>query len=447
MQTIKDVFERAAALHHEGKIEDAGFLYEQVLCVEPANWFALYALGTIYSEAGRNGIAIQLLLRSLEENPKQPEALNNLAICFRHEGKEEQARKFYEMSLSLSPENHETWSNLAGACINSGCPEKALEYSEKSLAIKPGYPSAMHHKGIALLELERYDEAWKWYEGRKGIREWTIRPYSMPEWDGAPVDSLLIHGEQGLGDEVLFMGWFAKAKERAKNVVIECSPRLVKLFERSFGVKCVGTAEEANALGIKFDAKVAMASLPTVLGGLPDGKAYLKPDPAKVALYRTGLEQLGPGPYIGVSWFGGLKQTHGYLRSAKLDLWDPLLKHGTPISLQYGPQGAKAMELGIPHWQDAIDDLDELAALIAACDLVVSVCNTTIHLAGALGVPVWIATPSKPAWRYGRTKESLPWYASAKCYRQKDSWADVYNQLENDLADFCRISGSEQKAA
>lgn len=439
--------QKAGKLHAEGKIEEAGQLYEMILCHEPANFFALYALGTIYSEAHRNGIAIQLLLRSLEENPKQPEALNNLAICFRQEGREEQARKMYEMSLSLAPDNHETWSNLAGACINSGCPEKALDYADKSLTIQPDYASAKHHKGLALLELGNYAEAWKWYEGRKGIREWTKRPYTMPEWDGKPVDVLLIHGEQGLGDEILFMGWFSEARKRAKEIVIECSPRLIPLFERSFGCKCVGTAEEANALGIMFDAKVAMGSLPFILGERPTRKAYLKPDIHKVAKYRKRLEALGNSPYIGISWFGGLKQTHGHLRSATLETWKPILKHGTPISLQYGSQGENAEKLGIPHWQETIDDLDELAALVAACDLVVSVCNTTIHLAGALGVPVWIFVPKKPAWRYGMIETEMQWYGSAKMYRQGENWTETYQRLENDLAHFCRVSGTKQKVA
>lgn len=447
MQTIQDVLRKAGELHASGKIEEAGNLYETVLCFDPSNFFALYALGTIYSEARRNGIAIQLLLRSLEENPQQPEALNNLAICFRQEGKEEQARRMYEMSLSLMPNNHETLSNLSGAYINSGLPEKALEYAEKSLEINPDYASAKHHKGLALLEMGRFSEAWQCYEGRKGIREWTKRPYDMPEWDGAEVETLLIHGEQGLGDEILFMGWISEAKKRAKHVFIECAPRLIQLFERSFGVRCVGTPEEANALGVKFDAKVAMGSLPHVLGERPTRKAYLKPDPSKVAEYRKRMEACGPGPYIGVSWFGGLKQTHGHLRSAALEMWKPLLKHGTPISLQYGNQAENAANLGLPHWQESIDDIDELAAMIAACDLVVSVCNTTIHMAGALGVPVWIMVPSKPAWRYGMSGEEMPWYESARMFRQTEKWAEVYQRVEKELADYAGVPRAEQKAA
>jgi tetratricopeptide (TPR) repeat protein len=435
-----DHFDRARELYESGNIEGAAHIYEQVIARQPSNWFAMYALGSIYSQAGRNGIAIPLLQRSLEENPKQPEALNNLAVSFRVEGHEEIADSIYEMALKQSPDNYETWCNRAGAHINNGDPEKCLEYSNKALEIKPDYAQALYHKGMALLEMGKYEEGFDLYRYRTKIKEYTPRKYIFPRWDGAPVKRLLIHGEQGIGDEILFLGFFNRIQ--ADEIVIECTKKAKALFERSFNCVCVTTEEEAMALG-EFDAVVAMGDLPRLLGILPDGEKYLVPDPQKVAYYRA---KAGDRPLIGLSWYGGLKKTHTHLRNVHPDMWKRFTQYNC-TSLQYGDTRVGAEMIGIPDWQPEEDDIDDRAALIAACDLVISVCNTTIHMAGALGVPCWVLVPDRPAWRYGLSGDSMPWYKSVKLYRKKEEWESVFNQVEKDLADFAGVSGTEQKAA
>lgn len=435
-----DHYDKARELFESGNIEEAAHIYEQIVARQPSNWFALYALGSIYSQVGRNGIAIPLLQRSLEENPKQPECLNNLAVSLRVEGHEEAADQMYALSLKQNPDNHETWCNRAGAHINNGDPEKCIEYADKSLAIKPDYAQALYHKGMALLELGKYEEGFDLYQYRTQIKEYTPRKYPFPRWDGKPVKRLLIHGEQGIGDEILFMGF--RDRIVADEIVIECTPKLKTLFERSFGCICVTTEEEAMALG-HFDAVAAMGDLPRLCGIFPKGDGYLIPDPEKVAFYR---EKAGNRPLIGLSWYGGLKKTHTHLRNVHPDMWKRFAAWNC-TSLQYGDARIGAQMIGIPDWQPVEDDLDDRAALIAACDLVISVCNTTIHMAGALGVPCWVLVPERPAWRYGLHGNTLPWYKSVKLYRQSGEWEETFKQVEKDLADFCGLPGTEQKAA
>lgn len=423
-------FERARKLYESGDIEGAARIYEEVIAGNPSHYFALYALGSIYSQAGRNGLAIPLLQRSLEENPNQPECLNNLAVSFRIEGHEEVADSIYGMALKQDPKNYETWCNRAGAHINNGDPEKCIEYADKALEIKPDYAQALYHKGMALLEQGNLKEGFDLYQYRTKIKEYTPRNYTFKRWEGEPVKRLLIHGEQGIGDEILFMGFFNRIK--ADEIVIECTKKLKTLFERSFNVQCVMSEEEALELG-EFDAVVAMGDLPRILGLTPDGGKYLVPDPHKMSYYRS---KRGDRPLIGLSWFGGLKKTHTHLRNAPPKLWIPFTKYNV-TTLQYGQAREGARILNIPDWQPEEDDIDDRAALIAACDLVITVCNTTVHMAGALGVPCWCLVPEKAAWRYGLSGDSMPWYKSVKLYRQKfGTWDSVFKQVEKDLANF-----------
>jgi hypothetical protein len=179
---------------------------------------------------------------------------------------------------------------------------------------------------------------------------------------------------------------------------------------------------------------------------------WLKADPELVRMYREKLESIGDGPYIGVSWKGGLSKTHAHLRSSTKADWERIVQHGTVVSLQYGDAQQYADDLGIPHWPEAIADLDHFAALIMALDLVVSVCNTTIHVSGALGIPTWIMVPSKPAWRYGLTGDRMPWYPEARMFRQiGNDWSSVYSTVEKRLAayatDYAGISADERREA
>lgn len=432
-----------------GDWERAGNIFEFLLGKEPHNSFYLYALGTVYLSVGRESIAIPLFERSIQLDKDRPWVWNNLGVCFRKQGHVERAREIYAKCLKLEPGNADTLSNISSTYINAGCPQKALEYAERALQISPSLTSAIHHKGIALLELGRFEEGFKFYEGRFGITEWHPRPYKAPLWRGERVKSLLIHGEQGLGDEVLFLGWFDEARKRADRVVIESTSRLVKVFARSFDATVVATVEEVEALGIEFDAVIPMGSLPVACGvESRRNDAYLRADPERVAHYRKRLEELGPGPYVGLSWKGGVMSTHIYLRNGSPEWWRAFPPLATCVSLQYGPEAVVHEMLGIPHWAEAVDDIDELCALIKALDLVITVNNTCVHLAGALGTPCWTLTPSQPAWRYQLSGEKMPWYDSVRQFRQVGTdWQPAYHRAETELADYARVSRETKAAA
>lgn len=448
MINLEMLLQRATELFHGGSIEEAGRMFEVALERNPNQAYALFSLGTIFSIQGRNGIAMPLLQRAIEERPKFPEAMSNLAICLRREGHDEAANEVYKIATDIDPGNAESWSNWAGANINMGRPERAIELADKALAINPRETNALYHKGLALLENGQLEEGWKLYQHRFSIKEWSPRNYPFPKWDGKRVDRLLVHGEQGIGDEILFMSWMPVLKQMAGEVFIECTPRLVPILEKSLGVKCFGTEEEVMTSGYDFSAVVPMGSVPVYCGEKPPAhEGYLYTDPERVKHYRARLEELGPGPYLGISWFGGLKGTHWHLRNAQPEYWDRV-RLPTTISVQYGEMGGMAEKMGLPHWQDAIDDIGELLALLKALDLVVTVNNSTVHMCGGLNVPCWTLTPSRPAWRYGVRGDGMPWYPSVRQIRQTGlEWGPVFERVEKELADFAGIQKAQRAAA
>lgn len=450
MIQLEDAYKDAIKYQLAGDVQMAGKLLDFLVSRQPNNPNYLFSLACVHYESGHTGTAMQILHRCLDLGSRHPGIYCNLGVCYRKAGHEKTAQEIYAEALKLNPEEPQLLSNMAGAFVNWGMPDKVIEFAEKALKADPSYIQAEHHLALGLMEKGEFERGWKHYDARFGIPEHQPykRPYDMARWRGEKVKRLLIHGEQGLGDEVLAAGWFNLCRPFADEIVIEATERLLETFRRSFPeMTILATPDECLKTG-PIDAFCPMLSLPQIFGMKRD-KEYLKTDPQKVAFLRERLKEFGPGPYIGMSWHGGTMATHGYLRTAKPDYWKPLLKYGNPISIQHGPSGEQmAEELDIPHWPFVTDDVEQLIHLIAACDLIVTVNNTNAHISGALGRPCFTMTPSRPAWRYQLAGEKMLWYDSVRQFRQVgDDWGPPYERVEKAIADFCGISGTQQAAA
>lgn len=437
MREFLDVVKEAGNLHASGQLDKASVLYENLLGVAPNDPIVLYLLGTLFSQQGRYGTAINLLKNSTQNGGEElAEVWHNLGVAYRNEGHTDDARASYQKALDLEPERADTLAMMAGSYVNVGQPEKAVEYANKALQIEDT-PHARNHRALANLELGNWSEAWPDYEARFELpsHSSSARPYDCPRWDGKPVKKLAIHGEQGVGDEIMFLSCFRNAAALADEVVIEVENRLRPLIETSLGVPCYGSHKQLIDDNPDVDAYIPMGSLPGLFR-LKDKDfprhTYLKADGTE---YRR---RLGGSPIIGIAWHGGTKGTHQELRNAPLSFWKELIaanKDKTFVSLQYGEDGPiQAKELGIIHWQDAIDNFQEQANLIDACDLVISVCQTAIHVAGALGVKCWCLTPDQAAWRYG-IKGPMLWYGDhLELIRQNGKgWQGVFETVGNKL--------------
>ena len=439
-----------------GDLDKAERLYNEVFNKSFHSPEMCYMLGTLYMQKGFHALGAQLLSYCCEKKPDIVEAWNNLGICLTREFHIEEAQKCYDRAEKLRPDVADIPANRASPYINNGTPMIALEHAERALKIDPDHSMGQWHKALALLEMGRFKEGWPLHESRliqgttHGI---TIREYGKPKWDGKKVRRLVVHGEQGLGDEIMFASALPFIRDKAEKIVVECSPRLEDLFRRSFpDFDIVGTNKHRGEdLPYAIDAWTALGSLPFHLKwNRPkdfNREPYILPDPEKVAALRYGSVR----PRVGVAWQGGMGRTRVDLRSLRLEMLRGVIERHDDVdwvSLQYtqnAEEEIKRSGLPIEYRPEAqAENMDDAAALVASCDIIFTVCQTAVHLAGSMGIKTHCLTPSRPSWRYG-IKGGMTWYSCVDLHRQKgDDWGGALEQAEKALdADLRRISRTE----
>src|ERR1700744_1251788 len=285
----------------------------------------------------------------------------------------------------------------------------------------------------------RYDIGFK--AGTRAHRTYEgVKPYQFTGYQEIAGKTVIVWGDQGIGDEIMFASCIPDLIKDAKRVIFDCHPRLVSLFERSFGIECHGTRKTQMMdwhLASSADVSIPLSSLATIYRS--QGKF-----PGKPYLTREGINY-GHTGRIGVAWAGGIAQTRADLRSIELDDLSPLLHLNTEWhSLQYKDNAAQELAkfeektgIHVKHYPGHVqcENYAKTASYLKSLDLVITVCTSIVHLAGALGVPCWCLVPSKPAWRYGNSGVSMPWYDSVRLFRQKDGdWPSLINEVKEALS-------------
>jgi hypothetical protein len=442
MERYKEIVDRARMLHSKGEIGEALALYDKCLVYEPDDYFLMFCIGTALSQAGQYGLSIHYLKIVAAAKPAMADAWHNLGISYRTMGMIDKAEECYKNELKCGLSGKDTgivYANWSGCYVNEGNPERVIELADIGLRYDENSAQIKNHKSLALLELGRYEEGFKLYEQRYRLPEFHNRDFkSAPKWDGKKVGKLAIHGEQGIGDEILFLTQVHKVLPLVDELAIECTPRLLGLLKYSFrNEPKIKLFPDHDLLSSAFaaDAWCAMGSLPLLVWPCVHN-VFLEPSRA---YFRTER------PRLGISWRGGTLRTHEYHRNAPFELWKPLVDRikglGIDvISLQYGEVMDMAKKLDIPHDAENIRDLDMLASMIKSCDMVLSVCNSTIHMAGGLGVPCTVLVPNKPAWRYALTGEKSDWYESVNYIRQAkdEGWDSVLARATKHTEDWAR---------
>jgi len=362
-----------------------------------------------------------------------------------------------ERAVALGQHDADTYAALGVGLQEVGRLEDALSAYDRARSIDPHHVGARFHRAVALLTLGRFAEGWPDYELRLQSEDRPQRRFPFPRWNGESLSgqTILVHAEQGIGDEILFASCLPEIVARAKHCVIDCAPKLAAVFRRSFPTATVHGGNQgdpvdwASSLGI--DVQIPAGSVPLHLRpdtrSFPVHRGYLRADPEKVARWRERLAALGPGRTVGVSWRGGTLRTRAERRTLSLSDLAPILRETGIrfVSLQYGPGAQSEIEgfasetgIRVHHWPEAIDDYDETAALSAALDGIVSVCTAIVHLGGALGRPVWVMTPRVPEWRYGAYGDRIAWYSSVRLLRQSEAgkWSPVVDAIHRELIAF-----------
>jgi FkbM family methyltransferase len=433
------------ALIRCGRIDDARSMLEYSLELDPQNLHARINLGGILQAAGDLKGNLDNALKAVAIDPTSALAFNNLGSAFSDMAMFNEAKHAFETALMLDSKQVDALINLGGIESRQGNPASAAEKYEQVVKLLP--VEAKHRadavKFYASFEYFKQgilEKGWDYYEGgfsplvpAKGARS-PNRKFSVPRWDGEPLNgkTLLVWREQGLGDELLFATCLHELAALSGQIIVECDVRLVETFTRSFPdyrIRAEAFLPQAGNISPNndFDLHVPMGSLMKYfrrdINDFKRSGAYIKPDPVKVAKFQERL-----APYkaerrlVGICWRSGKLDPVRNLGYTTLDEWAELFR--TPgfkfVNLQYGECEAelRAAEekygIEILRWPDLNlkDQLEEVFALIASLDCVVSVQTAALVMAGAAGTPSFGLRAG--GWTALGNQQSSPWFKTQR---------------------------------
>ena len=468
---LPQLMSRAFSARERGDVPEAERLCRQALAARPRHFDALHLLGVIALQTARLQEATELLSLAVATNRHSAEASNSLGAALRALERHAEALASYDRAIALKPNfanAHFNRGNVLGSLLRH---VEAVESYQRAIALEPDYASAHYNLGNALGDLLRHQEAigayakaialnpddakahwnlaichltlgefalgwkeheWRWQEEQRAGHR---RAFAQPLWLGQyPLDgrTILLHGEQGLGDTLQFCRYVELVAALGAKVVLEVQPALGPLLRDLHGAAAV----IAHGAGLPaFDYHCPLMSLPlafqTGLRSIPAAIPYIRSEPRQVAFWR---DRLGARkrPRIGLAWSGSATHRNDRKRSIALSEVLPLLVDEVEwVSLQTEVRPADAALLAagtsLRHFGLELADFSDTAALAELMDLVIAVDTSAAHLAGAMGKPVWILLPFHPEWRWMLDRNDCPWYPTARLIRQSATgdWAGV----------------------
>jgi tetratricopeptide (TPR) repeat protein len=437
----------ANALTRTGALDEAIAAYRRAIDLNPDFAEAHSHLGNALTETGALDEAITAHRRAIELKPDSAECHCNLGGALAEIGAVDEAIGACRRAIELKPDLAEAHGNLGAALQKTGQIDEAIATLRRAVALKPSF--AEGHLNLALLLLLRGDfrEGWVEHEWLWRVKDFASprRSYPQPQWDGSDLAdrTILLHCEHGFGDAIQFIRYVPLVAERCGRVIVSCRPELHRLFQSTPEVAQWVAPGEPLPL---FDAHCPLMSLPLALGTtvqtIPRSVPYLQVDSRAIERWRERLAHDPGGLKVGLAWAGSSAHKNDRNRSLPLSLLAPWAQvQGVAFySLQKGEAAGQAKDspggMNLIDWTEALGDFADTAALVANLDLVISVDTAVVHLAGALGRPVWVLAPFMPDWRWLLEREDSPWYPTVRLFRQKTAgrWDEVIERVAECLA-------------
>ena len=421
--------------------------HENVLAILGQDVEAFIGIGLCNRELGDYEAALAVLEHAIIAEPRRAESHFFYGNVLRDVKDFQGAIDAYGTAITLNPNYLEAYANCASTLKDLGLISEAIAFYDSALMIDPTHAESNYNRALLLLSELRLEDGWRMYD-RRLDSEVCVRKFLggqriqlAPEWDGRrKPKALLVMGEQGLGDQIFFAGMLPDLAKQVPGALVCVESRLIPLLQRSIpALTFIGTEELHSC---KFDAQIYLGSLGKIYRSDIDSLSkiespYLYSEKGHRNKLRAKLKR--HGKYLcGISW-SSKNAMYGDDKSLSLEALRPVLQ--IPgfdyVNLQYGDTSEERTKaeaqhgISLQHVEeiDNLANVDGLASLIDACDIVISVSNTTAHLAAALGKPVIVLLPNNDAlfWYWYRDSSSTPWYPTARMFRRSDSglWEDV----------------------
>ena len=445
-------YNRGNALRSLGRFDEAIASYDKAIAYAPHFTLAFYNRGRAQMALQRLDAALISFEQVLALDKNHLDAHFQRGNVLKLLGRNADAIASYEMVISLQPNHAEAFLNRGIALHELKELALAVESYDAAIAIRPEDAKANWNKSLALLAMGDYANGWVLYDWRWKVPDFITKPLrtSRPLWNGAQGRRVLAWAEQGIGEELMFSSFIREMSQLCTRLIVKVDPRLVPLLARSFG-SAVATFVASNyTIGEEgYDEHIPLGDLCRYLRPHRESfqrsqLGYLIADAGRTQEIRDNLLTGEPKRLCGLSWYCKNSDT-GAARSIELEsLIASLASTGYHfVNLQYGDTAEEVRDVflktGVSILNcsdvDNFNDLDGLASLIASCDVIVSVDNSTAHLAGALGKDVRVLLPFMPDWRWQLEGDRTPWYPSMKLYRQaqQGDWGDVLGGIVSDL--------------
>ena len=429
---------QALALVRAGRRAEGMAALRHVVADDPGDEQAHLNLARMLFADGQRDAPASLLAGLMARRPDlAAPALAEIALLLAEAGNAEAAEMAARRALSGGLARPDWWVTFGLALHQQDRLDEALAAYEQALALDPDHVAA--HCDAAMVHLARGDLA----RGFAGFERRRGNAPPLPTRAALAGQHVVLEGEQGHGDTLHFARYAPMVAAAGADVTLRVQPALVRLLT---GMPGIGRVLGNDVPPPDAALHLPLASLPLLfaitLATIPAQIPYVAADPAAVAAWRTRLAAL-PGRKVGLAWAGDARRSLSdramdSRRSMPLAALAPLagVAGVTLVSLQKGAAQTASASMALVDWTSELTDFAATAALMAALDLVISVDTAVVHLAGALGRPVWLLNRLDADWRWLRGRDDSPWYPTLRQFRQVQSgdWSDVVRRVATALA-------------
>ncbi len=421
-------------------------LYRHLVQHNPDNLAAWNNLGIALQDGGNPGEAIDAFTSALKVDPHNAAVMNNLGYALLENGEWLRAEEWLRRGIATNSGIADLHNNLGNALRERRKPVEAVKAYRDAITLRPEFAQAHWNLAQVLLQCGDFDDGWNEYEWRWRRADFTSphRNFVQPVWNGEEIDgrTVLVHAEQGFGDALQFVRYVYMIVERQAKVLLECQPELVRLFAGIPGV--AGIFAHGSPLPA-FDVHIPMMSLPrvfrTTLANVPAHVPYLSVEEELGWRWRARVGTPASALRVGLTWSGTRHLRQLLNRACPLESMLPLLAiPGVAFySLQKATSPSESIQLagtpGIRDLSGQLHDFADTAAAIRTLDLVISIDTAVAHLAGALGIPVWVLLPDRADWRWLLGRSDSPWYPTMRLFRQNTDgvWSGVIEEVRDAL--------------
>jgi Flp pilus assembly protein TadD len=443
----------ANVLLQRRKFFEALGCYNRVVSLQPDNAVAHNNAGLVLRRLGDFAQAEAAFARAADLLPDDHRIRFNQLMMRRDDESLPQAIECCRLSLEKHPTDAAILTNLAVGLQLTGQFDDAQANYEKALAINPKQHDARFNLSLLLLLRGDYERGWREYEHRWDLADAAKSDFPQPVWDGEPLEgkTILLQMEQGFGDSLQFFRYIPEVTRRAHRVILRVERALVRIAASLPGGIVI---KPADARLPEFDVWCPLLSLPRILGtrveSIPSAVPYLSARAAVNDRWRRNFAGMS-GLKVGLAWAGNPRHVNDLRRSIDVNKLMPLL--GVPgvdfVSLQVGPQAAALVDERVVDLSAQLTDFAETAGAVANLDLVIAVDTSVVHIAGALGQPVWVMVPFSPDWRWMLGRDDSPWYPTLRLYRQpaRGDWDQVIARVAADLSERAAASAAALRVA